>query len=133
MAIVVSNGESLRRKGKGCSFLVRQMALAIKLSRLMERAPDLSCADLARMENLTRARITQIMDLTLLAPDIKREILRLQKRPQGRKNIKEWELRAVCRRPVWEDQRVLWEGISNRSKTASLSLLRQGLRLDRVH
>jgi len=26
-----------------------------------------------------------------------------------------------------------WEGISNRSKTASLSLLRQGLRLDRFH
>ena len=26
-----------------------------------------------------------------------------------------------------------WEGISNRSKTASLSLLRQGLSLDRFH
>jgi len=27
----------------------------------------------------------------------------------------------------------IWEGLSNRSKTASLSLLRQGLRLDRVY
>jgi len=39
------------------SFLARQMALAIKLRRLWERDTELSFADLARMEKLTRARI----------------------------------------------------------------------------
>ena len=68
------------------------------------------------MENLTRARISQIMDLTLLAPDIQTEILGLPKCPRGEQTIKESDLRAVCRKPVWEDQRVLWEKIKERAR-----------------
>jgi|GEM_PF-1040512 len=100
------------------SFLARQMALAIKLRGLWEKDTELSFADLARMENLTRARISQIMDLTLLAPDIQREILGLPKRPRGEQTIKESDLRTVCRQPVWEDQRVLWEKIKERASDA---------------
>jgi len=70
------------------------------------------------MENLTRARISQIMDLTLLAPDLQREILGLPKRPRGEQTIKESDLRTVCRQPVWEDQRVLWEKLKERAGDA---------------
>jgi hypothetical protein len=46
------------------------MALAIKFQDMIERGEVRDYADLARLGYVTRARITQIMNLLLLAPDL---------------------------------------------------------------
>jgi len=50
--------------------LSRLMALAIRLEGLIQRGEMQDYADLARLGLVTRARITQIMNLLNLAPDI---------------------------------------------------------------
>ena len=64
-------------------------------------------ADVARHHGLTRARLTQLMNLLLLAPDIQEEVLALEY-PAGREPITERTLRRLLESLVWEDQRALW-------------------------
>lgn len=51
------------------------MALAIRLEELVQRGEVRDYADLARLGYVTRARITQIMNLLNLAPDIQENLL----------------------------------------------------------
>jgi hypothetical protein len=64
-----------------------------------------SMADLARLGRVTRARMTQVMDLLLLAPDIQEELLFLPPQVRGRDAITLRELRYVMQTPVWLEQR----------------------------
>lgn len=64
-------------------------------------------ADVARRHGLTRARLTQLMNLLLLAPDIQEEVLTLEF-PAMREPITERTLRRLLESLVWEDQRALW-------------------------
>ena len=57
--------------------ITRLMALAIKFQGMVDRGEVRDYADIARLGFLTRARLTQIMNLMLLAPDIQAEILNL--------------------------------------------------------
>jgi hypothetical protein len=50
--------------------ITRLMALAIKFQDMVDRGEVRDYADLARLGYVTRARITQIMNLLNLAPDI---------------------------------------------------------------
>ena len=54
--------------------LSRLMALAIRMDRLVRSGDVAGYAELARLGHVTRARITQVMNLSLLAPDIQEEI-----------------------------------------------------------
>jgi hypothetical protein len=65
-------------------------------------------ADLARLGQVSRARVTQIMNLLNLAPDIQEEILFLPRVAKGRARVTERELRAVAAVADWEGQRKLW-------------------------
>jgi hypothetical protein len=64
---------------------------------MLENGQARDLADLARKFSLTRARVTQILAYTLLAPDIQREILVLPPVEPGREPIREPEMRAVLR------------------------------------
>jgi DNA invertase Pin-like site-specific DNA recombinase len=57
-----------------------------------------------------RARITQLLDLLLLAPDIQEELL-FTEVPPGRDPVTEHDLRQVVRTPLWADQRAMWAGL----------------------
>ncbi|HLT39374.1 MAG TPA: hypothetical protein VK034_23990, partial [Enhygromyxa sp.] len=57
---------------------------------------------------LTRARITQLMNLTLLAPDIQERLLFLEA-VDGREPMSERDLRTVIYAGDWAAQRVEWE------------------------
>jgi len=65
---------------------------------------DGSAAEAARRLGLTEARLTQILDLTLLAPDLQEEIL-LFPAINGVEPLKERVLRGIVRAP-WADQRL---------------------------
>jgi hypothetical protein len=68
-------------------------------------------ADLARLGHVTRARLTQIMNLLNLAPDIQEEILFLPKTTHGRDPIRERHIRPVAAVLDWRKQRRMWKEV----------------------
>jgi hypothetical protein len=97
--------------------IARQLALAHALQRRVEQGEFRDYADMARALGFTRARITQLMDLLLLAPSVQDEILHLEL-PAGAPQPTERALRRVLRTPVWEEQRRRWTG-SRQSASAA--------------
>jgi hypothetical protein len=64
---------------------------------MLDRGEVASMADLARLGRVSRARVTQIMDLLLLAPEI--QVL------FGTAEAGLRELMPLCMRAVWSEQR----------------------------
>lgn len=62
--------------------ITKLMALAIRFDSLVSRGEVQDYADLARLGYVTRARITQIMNLLNLAPDIQEALLFLPRTTQ---------------------------------------------------
>lgn len=86
----------------------RLMALAIRFEQLIRDGVVKDQADLARLAQITRARVTQIMDLLLLAPEIQEALLFLPPVEQGKDQITERSLRAIAALWKWEFQRLAW-------------------------
>jgi hypothetical protein len=86
----------------------RLMALAIRFDQLIRDGAVADQAELARLGHVTRARLTQIMNLLCLAPDIQEAMLFLPARAQGRDAITEKELRPIAAIPNWSKQRQVW-------------------------
>jgi hypothetical protein len=87
--------------------VARLMALAIKFQDMVDRGEVRDYADLARLGYVTRARLTQIMNLMLLAPDIQGEILRLGTEGDE-KIVAESQVRVLVKSVLWEHQRRIW-------------------------
>ena len=107
--------------------IARLLALAHRFQGMLDRGEVASMADIARLGRVTRARVTQIMDLLLLAPDIQEEVLFLPATESGRDAIMLREMRAVCAAVEWKEQRERWkiasrfpsaEGARHRTRTA---------------
>jgi len=81
------------------------MALAIRFDGLLRRGEVSDYADLARLGHVTRARVTQIMNLLNLAPEIQESLLFLPPIEAGRDPIKEWQVRPIAAEPDWRRQR----------------------------
>lgn len=83
------------------------LALAHELQGLIDAGEVADRATLARQLGFTRARVTQILDLMLLAPDIHEQLLspdiEVRTGPIG-----ERQLRVIAREPDWTVQRGLW-------------------------
>lgn len=79
--------------------IARLMALAIKFQDMVDRGEVQDYADLARLGMVTRARLTQIMNLTLLAPEIQERILGDQSDA-----LSERAIRTVVPLVLWPDQ-----------------------------
>ena len=89
----------------------RLMALAIRFEQLIREGTVKDQADLARLAHIRRARVTQIMDLLLLAPEIQEEILFLPLVMAGRDKIIERVVRVMIMATNWEDQRTYWASV----------------------
>ena len=89
--------------------VTRLMALAIKLDGQVRRGEIRSYAELARLGDVTRARITQIMNLLLLAPDLQESLLFLPRTEQRRDPIYLRDLQSIAREADWGKQRQLWQ------------------------
>ena len=88
--------------------LCRLMALAIHFDSLLASGAIKSQADLARAGQVSRARATQILDLTNLAPDIQELLLHLPVYKSGRAPIAERQIRHIVLEPNWHKQRELF-------------------------
>ncbi len=89
----------------------RLMALAVKLESVMRENPDLSFADLARLGHVSATRVTQIMNLLHLAPDLQERLLWLEPVESGRDRIHEHTLRSLSQVYDWRQQRVAFEAM----------------------
>lgn len=91
--------------------VARMLAFAHGLKRAVERGDYQDFAEAARQVGLTRGRVSQLMDLTLLAPAIQEEILFLE-RVDGIEPMTERRLREVVKHQGWEEQQALWSQMS---------------------
>ena len=89
--------------------VARMLALAHRLEAAIERGEYANRAEVARQLGFTRARLSQLLDLTLLAPDIQERVLALQAL-DGREPLAERALREVVRHEGWTEQRAAWRG-----------------------
>lgn len=91
--------------------VARLMALAIRFDTLIRTGAVSTQAELAAAGHVTRARVTQIMNLLHLAPDIQEAVLHLPLVTNGRDPITEHDLREVTSRVEWRAQRQLWQSL----------------------
>ena len=87
----------------------RLMALAIHFDHLITKGEITDQAEIARLGHVSRARVTQIMNLLQLAPDIQEEILFLPPTQGGRDPIREIMLRPIATILDWRKQRRMWQ------------------------
>jgi len=95
--------EPVRRPAK----VARMLALAHHIQWAIDRGNVADAATVARRLGLTRARVSQLLDLCLLAPDIQEAILALEA-VDGADPMAERALREVLREVGWEGQRGVW-------------------------
>lgn len=81
------------------------MALAIRFDQLIAEGNVADHAEMACLGHVTRARMTQIMNLRLLAPDIQEQLLFLLRIERGREAIFLRQLQAISAMVDWRKQR----------------------------
>jgi hypothetical protein len=89
--------------------VARMLALAHRLQQAIDSGEIEDRATLARRFGITRARVTQLLNLTLLAPDIQEQVLALEA-VDGLEPTSERALREVSWAMEWEEQRRRWAG-----------------------
>ena len=107
-----SSGGPLDGEEVGCGIprIARLMALAIRFEGLLRNRTIRDYAELARLGRVTRSRMTQIMKLLHLAPDIQEQLLFLPLI----KGLNERSLRCIVKQVDWDEQRLLFQEIQGR-------------------
>jgi hypothetical protein len=95
------------------------MALALSIEKRVKAGELESYAHVAELGHVTRARITQIVNLVNLAPDIVEEILFLPRTETGRDLFLLRELQPIAQELDWRKQRKLWRELASRVGLAS--------------
>lgn len=88
--------------------VARWMALALRFERLLREGHVASYSELARLGHVTHARISQIMNLLYLAPDLQEALLFLPRTLRGRDPIILCDLQPIAAQCDWREQRRLW-------------------------
>jgi hypothetical protein len=96
--------------------VARLMALAIRFDGLLQTGLVRDQAELARLGQVTRARISQILGLIHLAPDIQEEILFLKGGCRGR-DLLISNLRPLAVMTDWARQRSRWRSLRRTLET----------------
>jgi hypothetical protein len=88
----------------------RMVALAHHVQVAIDRGLVRDRSTVARQFDITTARVTQILDLLLLAPDIQEHLLKLEA-IDGVEPVSEKRLRRLCLNRNWREQRLLWKRV----------------------
>lgn len=94
--------------------VARLMALAIRFEGLLGDGVVKDYADLAHLGQVTRARISQVMNLRLLAPEIQEALLFLPRITAGRDMIRLADLQPIALQSDWILQRRMWRTLTLR-------------------
>jgi hypothetical protein len=88
--------------------LTRLMALAIRLERLLRSGVVKDQAALARIGQVSRARVSQILALNHLAPDLQEALLFWPPIRRGRADVRLADVLPIAALPDWNEQRLRW-------------------------
>lgn len=88
----------------------RLMALAIRFNEMIRTGEASDMIELARLGHVTQPRMSQIMALNQLAPDIQEALLNLPA-TKGKPEIHEKRLRPIAAMLTWKEQRAAWKQI----------------------
>ncbi len=80
------------------------LALAHRIAGMIRSGELKNWAEAARLIGITRARMTQIADLLLLAPHLQASLLGINGATLRRASIAEAEIRSRCMNPCWVEQ-----------------------------
>jgi hypothetical protein len=94
--------------------VTRWMALALRIEKLVREGVIANYAEAAALGSVTRARISQIMNLINLAPDIQEELLFMRRALRGNEPILLAELQPLCSESDWCKQRQHWKVLKTR-------------------
>lgn len=99
----------------------RLLALALRLDRLVRAGQIADHATLADLGHVSRARVSQILSLLLLAPDIQEAVLFWPCTERGRDPIHLRQLQTLAAIPDWQEQRRHWGALQARCLLRSSS------------
>ena len=88
--------------------IARLLALALRFDGLIRSGAVRDYAELARLGHVSRARITQILSLLHLAPDLQEQILFLPRIQKGRDPIHLDHIQRLASILDWHTQRRRW-------------------------
>ena len=88
--------------------VARLMALAIRFDELLRSGSVSDQAELAELGQVSRPRVTQILNLLALAPEIQEELLFLERAGVGREEVTERSLRELAATVNWDEQLEMW-------------------------
>ena len=88
--------------------LARFLALALRLEEQLRQRVLKDCAEVARVGHVTRARVSQILTLVNLAPDIQEAILFLPRTQRGRDPVILSDVLPIATELDWKRQRRAW-------------------------
>ena len=91
--------------------VARLLSLAHDIDRKIAAGEIRDWAEAARRLRLTRARMTQIANLLLLAPEIQDNVLALPPVVEGRDRVTERHLRPIAAEVNWNEQINAWRRI----------------------
>jgi len=91
--------------------IAKLMALAIRFEGLVRDGTVANFADLARLGHVSRARLSQLMLLLQLAPDIQEDLLFLPHVISGKDPITERDVRPIAMILDWGKQRAAWSSM----------------------
>ena len=93
--------------------LARLMALALRFDKLLATGVVKDLRTLARLGHVSPARISQIMSLLHLAPDIQEALLFRSRPEHGRDSLDLRKVFPLTKVWDWQRQRRVWRGLSD--------------------
>ena len=91
--------------------VARLLALAHRLEGLLRGGVARDYAALGRLGHVSRARISQVMSLLYLAPDLQEQVLFLPPTGRGRDRLQLRHLLPVAATADWQRQRRQWQAL----------------------
>jgi hypothetical protein len=88
------------------------MALALRFEEYLRAGQFSDYRELAEFGHVSRPRISQIMNLLNLAPDIQEAILFRPRTLSGRDPIILRQLQRISAAPDWRKQRIMWRELA---------------------
>jgi hypothetical protein len=92
--------------------VARLLALAHRLEHLLRTGVVQDFGDVAALGHVSRARVSQVMGLLHLAPDVQEQVLFLPRTERGRDRVILRHLLPIAAVPDWGRQRRLWAALA---------------------
>ena len=103
-----ANGKASTKPAGRFPRIARLLALAHRCRDLVRDGVIINQSELAQYGQISTTRMSQIMWLDNLAPDIQEAILELPRTVRGRDVILERDARPIAKTLDWKEQRKMW-------------------------